>query len=211
MMTDVYNRQYNLPIRAPRSAVVVGVGGVGAWVALELALIGVDTVFLVDADVVEETNLNRTPFTMAHIGMSKVSAVADLIAERRPMCDVTPFECRVEKLPDYALELLAGSMLFDCRDSITPIDVPRTIPCGITGGYDGTSVTIHTDPNPDSIFGAHNVVRYTTTPSFVGAPTLIASIIVNYVCLSRRTGSTEKVLTFDLRDIVDVLENGCNV
>lgn len=210
MSSDIYNRQFALPIYSPDSAIVVGVGGVGAWVALELALIGVRRVIVVDDDVVEDTNLNRTPFTVSQIGIPKVSAVVDLIAERRPECDVVSFLCRAEQLPEWATELVNGAVLFDCRDSVSPLDVPGTTPCGITGGYDGTGVTIHTNPNLETVFGSHRPVRYSIVPSFVGAPTLIASIIVNHVCLNSGKTGDEKVLTFDLENIVSVLENGCN-
>jgi len=207
-MIDYYERQRTLSIYPPTKAVVVGVGGVGAWVALELALIGTETIYLIDDDDVEATNLNRTPFTVAQIGQSKVSAVAELINERRVECNVIAFQCRAEALPPDELDMLRDANLFDCRDSVAPLDLPGTIRCGIVGGYDGTSVTIHTNPSEDTVFGANNVVRYRTVPSFVGAPALIAAIIVNYFCLHQMIPEGERIVTFDLKNIVDILTRG---
>ena len=55
-------RLYGTPgfarIRAAH-AVIVGVGGVGSWIAEALARSGVGRITLIDLDVVAESNLNR--------------------------------------------------------------------------------------------------------------------------------------------------------
>lgn len=211
-MTDdnYYDRQYHLSINTPRKAVVVGVGGVGSWVALNLALVGTERIVLLDDDVVEDTNLNRSPFTIYQIGMPKVDAIASLIAERRLGCEVIPLQCRSDGLSEDARTLLSGAMVFDCRDSIEPMQIPGTHDCGIIGGYDGTSVTIHINPKLESVFGVEQEVRYRTIPSFVGAPALIAAIIVNYVCLNGTKVTGERIVTFDLENFADILSNGVN-
>ena len=65
------------------SAIVVGLGGIGNWVALDLALLGMGTLILFDNDKVETSDLNRTLFKLSHINKPKVSAVKELISERR--------------------------------------------------------------------------------------------------------------------------------
>jgi len=200
-MDSIYDRQRDMvDVERPGAAIVVGVGGVGSWVALELALAGVRRIALVDDDVVEKTNLNRTPFKESHIGLAKVHAMAELIMERRSECIVWPFECRAEDLPDYTENMLWGFRVYDCRDSITPLKIPKTDRCQITGGYDGTGVTIHINPNYDSIFGS-DAVRYRVVPSFVGAPMFLASVIVNYACLPNSRVRDERIMSFDLNDL----------
>ena len=84
VLEDINNRQKGLVGDfSEHSAIVVGLGGIGNWIALDLALIGVGTLILFDNDKVEASNLNRTLFKLGHIGKPKVSAVKELISERR--------------------------------------------------------------------------------------------------------------------------------
>lgn len=203
-----YIRQRPLTcVSAPVGAVVIGLGGVGSWVALELAMAGTERIVMLDDDVVEGHNLNRTLFKTSHIGMPKVDAVAELIAERRPDCEILPFVCRSDTLPAYVREMIHYYTVFDCRDSIEPLCLDTEGMNYITGGYDGTSVTIHLNPVLDSVFGTANV-EYRIVPSYVGAPALIAAIIVNYACLYEMRSDAELVLTFDIRNLISIINRG---
>lgn len=64
---------------------VVGCGGLGVPAAWTLALGGVRTLRLVDADTVETANLHRQiAYREADIGRAKVDALADFLASRFP-------------------------------------------------------------------------------------------------------------------------------
>ncbi len=66
---------------------VVGVGGVGGYVAYLLARAGVGQITLVDFDKVEESNINRQIVaTTKTVGRPKVNVMRDLIAEINPNC-----------------------------------------------------------------------------------------------------------------------------
>jgi tRNA threonylcarbamoyladenosine dehydratase len=74
--------------RAARIA-VVGVGGVGSWVAEALARSGVAALTLIDMDHVAESNVNRqVQATSATLGMAKVQALAARIGDIHPGCAV---------------------------------------------------------------------------------------------------------------------------
>lgn len=97
-------------------AVVAGLGGIGSWVAIDLALIGVGTLFVYDADRIEASNLNRTLFKESQIGDYKTKAVKELISERRKDCLVLGFE---EFFDAEMLNKLEGiDYFFDCTDTI---------------------------------------------------------------------------------------------
>ena len=64
-------------------AIVVGLGGIGSWIAVDLALIGIGTLVLFDDDKIESSNLNRTLFKLSQVGEFKTKAVKQLISERR--------------------------------------------------------------------------------------------------------------------------------
>lgn len=69
--------------------VVVGIGGVGSWIAEALARSGVGTLTLIDLDVVAESNLNRQAHaTTANLGRNKVDAMKERIRAFASDCDV---------------------------------------------------------------------------------------------------------------------------
>ena len=60
---------------------MLGVGGLGGWVALNLACCGVGEMLLLDFDKVELSNLNRQVlYSEADIGRFKAEAAAERLA-----------------------------------------------------------------------------------------------------------------------------------
>ncbi len=98
---------------------VVGIGGVGTWVAEALARSGVGEISLFDLDDVCITNTNRQ--THAHsgnIGRAKVEAMAERIVSINPYCRVhavADFVTR-ETMSQYITPDLDG--VVDCIDSV---------------------------------------------------------------------------------------------
>jgi tRNA A37 threonylcarbamoyladenosine dehydratase len=79
-------------LRAARMA-VVGVGGVGSWVAEALARSGVATLVLIDLDHVSESNINRQVQAIGEtLGQAKVLALRERIADIHPGCAVVAVE-----------------------------------------------------------------------------------------------------------------------
>jgi tRNA A37 threonylcarbamoyladenosine dehydratase len=72
---------------------VVGIGGVGSWVAEALARNGVGQITLIDLDDLCITNTNRQIHALTStIGMSKVEVMETRILEINPECKVTAVE-----------------------------------------------------------------------------------------------------------------------
>lgn len=72
---------------------VVGVGGVGSWVAEALARSGVAGLVLIDLDQVAESNINRQVQALgATLGQAKVQALRARIADIHPGCEVLAVE-----------------------------------------------------------------------------------------------------------------------
>jgi tRNA threonylcarbamoyladenosine dehydratase len=79
-------------LRAARVA-VVGVGGVGSWAVEALARSGVAELTLIDLDHVAESNINRQVQALgATLGMAKVQALAERVADIHPGCQVHAVE-----------------------------------------------------------------------------------------------------------------------
>lgn len=72
---------------------IVGIGGVGSWVAESLARSGVGQLTLIDFDQVAESNINRQIHaTEASLGQSKVDAMRQRIHSFYPQCQVNCVE-----------------------------------------------------------------------------------------------------------------------
>ncbi len=79
-------------IRAAHVA-VVGIGGVGSWAVEALARSGVGRLTLIDLDHIAESNVNRQIHALdGTLGMAKVQAMRDRIAQINPACTVTCVE-----------------------------------------------------------------------------------------------------------------------
>lgn len=212
----IYSRSNELGLRPPHSVCIIGVGGVGGWVSFLFPLMGLNNIYLVDPDIVEESNLNRLPYKAEHIGMKKVHAMTELIRERR-LCNVVPLDMKWEDVPHdirYSIVADDGSMsmpVIDCRDSIDPLpDVKNTL---CTGGYDGSSVTFHTHPVMEDVWGVGEPVRYRTTPSYLVPPVIIASLIINYICYEMwrdlEAGTIKSdATTFDVKNLWQIIQAG---
>jgi sulfur-carrier protein adenylyltransferase/sulfurtransferase len=75
---------------------LVGVGGLGSPASLYLAAAGIGTVGIVDADVVDDTNLQRQiVHSTARLGEPKVESAAETIRALNPDVEVKMFEERL--------------------------------------------------------------------------------------------------------------------
>jgi adenylyltransferase/sulfurtransferase len=97
---------------------VVGVGGLGCSVAVQLAAAGVGRIGLVDGDVVELSNLQRQIlYTTADIGVAKSRAAASRLKALNP--DLTLEECPERLSGANALNLVRRyDIVVDCSDNL---------------------------------------------------------------------------------------------
>jgi len=97
---------------------VVGIGGVGSWVAEALARTGVGTITLIDLDNVAESNVNRQIHALSDtLGKAKVDAMAERISGINPECKIYRIEDFVE-LDDIGRFLHVDyDFVFDCIDT----------------------------------------------------------------------------------------------
>ena len=96
---------------------VVGLGGLGGYVAEQLARAGVGRIAVADPDVFEETNLNRQTFcTVPGLGHNKVSEAAGRLRQINPAVDFSGYAAKFQQLGD---DVFAGlDLVFDCLDGI---------------------------------------------------------------------------------------------
>ncbi len=75
---------------------IAGVGGLGSNVALLLARSGVQHFCIIDDDVVDASNLNRQHYFPCHVGMPKVDALQQLLAQLCPSIRVEKHHMRLD-------------------------------------------------------------------------------------------------------------------
>jgi len=98
---------------------VVGVGGVGSWVAEALARSGVAGLVLFDLDHVAESNINRQIQALGStVGQAKVLALRERIADIHPQCRVDAVEDFVEPANWPALLPRPVDALVDACDQV---------------------------------------------------------------------------------------------
>ena len=98
---------------------VVGLGGVGSWAAEALARIGVARLVLMDLDHVAESNINRQVQACGRtLGMAKVQALIERIADIHPGCEVIGVEDFVTPDNWPALLPVAVDAVIDACDQV---------------------------------------------------------------------------------------------
>ncbi|HEX2787590.1 MAG TPA: ThiF family adenylyltransferase [Ignavibacteria bacterium] len=113
---EIYKRQEFLEGFSNDSAIVIGLGGIGSWLAMDLALIGVGTLIIIDPDIIEASNLNRTMFKLSDIGKKKTTAIEELIKERRQDIIIVSIE---DYFNQRHLEKYEVDYIFDCTDNLS--------------------------------------------------------------------------------------------
>ncbi len=98
-LVDVFHNIQNSTV------ILVGVGGVGSWLAIELAQIGVRNIVLIDDDVVKEHNLNRSLFFYTDLGKFKTTAIKEKIQNLNDCSVVVEVNKKIESDNDFKVIL----------------------------------------------------------------------------------------------------------
>lgn len=205
VLEDINNRQKGLVGDfSEHSAIIVGLGGIGNWVALDLALLGMGTLILFDNDKVEASNLNRTLFKLNHIGKSKISAVKELIFERRK--DTLVITNQELFTVEHLKKFEGIDFIFDCsdntklKDSIAQLKVkPRYIKLG----YDGFEGTICVDDFTSGQWGTDS--SYSVVPSFFAPPQILSALGIIELLLIKK--QVAKTVNLNVKKIISQLSN----
>lgn len=98
--------------------VVVGVGGVGSWVAEALARTAVGKITIIDGDTVEESNTNRQlPAMDGQYGRKKVDVLAARLRAINPEADIVAVDQFVSEA-NFDELIPSCDALIDCIDSL---------------------------------------------------------------------------------------------
>lgn len=189
-LAEIYDRQSGIGSFSDSSAIIIGLGGIGSWIALDLALLGVGTLILIDPDKLESSNLNRTLFRLDQVGSYKTLAIKELIAERRPDTIVLTFE---ETFYPQLLEKYKVDFIFDATDnlatrSLISTQFSKTVSTPYCKcGYDGFQATLTINDFDSGRWGEDG--SYTAVPSFFGTPQILSALAVIEMLLVKKDHS----------------------
>jgi hypothetical protein len=207
-MVDSLNSRQELikEVSPPPSVIVVGLGGIGSYVAIELAMVGTKRLVLIDYDLVEESNRNRVLFNRDQVGMHKVDAIREIIYRLRSDVEVISVPKKTDNLGIHKQYIDKDSMLIDCRDNVEPF--PEEFPAvTIKAGYDGLNGTLHINPDYTSIMGSGGDA-YRTVPSYCVSASLMAQFVTLYATIPDLHSKREEVCTFSMLETWKTLLRG---
>ncbi|MFH1033681.1 MAG: HesA/MoeB/ThiF family protein [Pseudomonadota bacterium] len=173
--------------RLLRSTVaVIGAGGLGGTVILQLARLGLGSLLVCDGDVFEESNLNRQ-FLAEHdtLGQNKAQVAARAVRAVNPAVEV-----RVHAVWAYEDNLPAllqdAQVVVDCLDSLsaryTVEEAARQagLPFvhGSVAGLEGMVMTVRNgDPGLAGLYGPQPAAKAESAESILGVPTPTPALI----------------------------------
>lgn len=231
---EQFIRETNLPYFSskddyPTSFIIIGLGGIGGHVAEIIGSIAkTNYMLLIDPDIIELSNLNRTVFRYEHIGSPKVEAVAELIAARNIEVKTTliqdKFDADCLKMileEDKIYNEISNSMrlrniiVFDCRDDffddyglIRELCKKISAECKIIrAAYDGFSITIDGKPEEHPVWDDGQPAGYRTIVSHSIPARLVATLAV-IMSQGYSMDSIIHPMTFDIIDILDYISMG---
>ncbi|WP_304279500.1 ThiF family adenylyltransferase [Phascolarctobacterium succinatutens] len=127
------------------TVLIVGLGAVGSWVAANLVQSGIKKIILMDADVVEVSNLHRQfGYSEEDIGKKKVDVLADRLHQYNPALEVVKIESYLDEFNLYKFDDIDIDLIINCADKpnvdttslwIGEYGMKRNIPHIIGGGY----------------------------------------------------------------------------
>ncbi len=112
--------EHNFEKLQKASVIILGVGGVGGYVAEGLARCGVGSIAVVDKDVVSESNINRQIIALSStVGRKKTELIKERILDINPNCNVTVFDMFYLPENSQAIDLRMYSFVVDAVDTVT--------------------------------------------------------------------------------------------
>ncbi|NPA13625.1 MAG: HesA/MoeB/ThiF family protein [Aquificae bacterium] len=113
---ELFSNELRQALREAR-VLIVGVGGLGSFVATEMAYLGFGHLILVDKDTVSPSNLNRQIlYTPADIGKSKVLVAAKRLREINPEIKVEAIDSRLTHTNGTYI-VRRADIIVDCSDN----------------------------------------------------------------------------------------------
>ncbi len=108
---------FYLPELKNKKVLVIGAGGIGTYVALNTALMGVGSLDIVDGDTIEDHNLNRQILFYGAIDEKKAKVLASRVKEISPRSDVRAIARYYSNADLEKIKPGEYDVIFSCADN----------------------------------------------------------------------------------------------
>ena len=99
---------------------VIGIGGVGGYVAEMLVRAGLGKITIMDFDCVSVTNINRQIIaTTQNVGQKKVDVMEKRLLEINPKCVITKYNCKFDERSKDIILSQRFDFVVDAIDMVT--------------------------------------------------------------------------------------------
>jgi molybdopterin-synthase adenylyltransferase len=173
---------------AESHAAVIGAGGLGGYVIIILAKIGIGCLTVIDHDVFDETNLNRQALCVGSVlGQAKSAVAASAVADINPAVEVKSHFLKLDA--GNARELLDGcDVMVDALDNIPDRFVLQNaaesmrVPLvhGAVAGFEGQLMVIRPgEPGLKTLFGEDRTssASMSSPEAVMGVPAVAPAVI----------------------------------
>lgn len=116
---EVLIGEENLKKIMSKKILVIGVGGVGGYVAESLVRSGINHLTMVDKDVIDVTNLNRQIIALhSTLGKYKVDVLKNRLEDINPSAHISTYRVNLTEENIESLELDTYDYIIDCIDEV---------------------------------------------------------------------------------------------
>lgn len=125
---------------------IVGAGGIGSPLALQLSMLGVRRITVIDKDKVERHNLNTTVYTPNHVGQPKVMALKDVLRFHgygAKYIGLSKMIVHGDQIPITDI-LMSAVDSMHARDILIQAAIDKKIPLFIDGRIGGEYLRVYT-------------------------------------------------------------------
>ncbi|MFA5599153.1 MAG: ThiF family adenylyltransferase [Phenylobacterium sp.] len=123
---DLFDRQVKMfgsegqKLLSETKVTIIGAGGTGSVVGIQLAYLGVEKLFLIDHDIVDYSNLNRLlGATKKDIGRNKIDVLSDAILNINPQAKIEKSLEKISEKNDPPVHLIDSCIIFLCTDNMS--------------------------------------------------------------------------------------------
>lgn len=148
-----YSMNFLNPIDAQKklsklTITLIGMGGIGNWISLNLSGLGINKLRIIDHDVIEESNICRqTLFMESHIGKKKVHVAKEMLLGRNSTLNIEVIDSSLTEIntsdvvkgSDFVV-LSADSPAFYIQKWVNKACIENLIPFFNVGYSNGTGV-----------------------------------------------------------------------
>ncbi len=103
---------------ADKKAMIIGAGALGNFAGIGLCHSDIGELYIIDDDIIEQTNLNRQILFYDKVGNSKSLTLAERLSDINPEIKINPIQKRVNENFEKEFKKIKPDVILDCVDNL---------------------------------------------------------------------------------------------